>query len=329
MIIPNPCGALLRVMSGLFLLPALMLAGGAHAASPALSDADGLRVLVVKIVDQGGFLSWLLEDAVQQGFVARFHADTTHVRDIRERLHAQHYDLVIAHAHAKPARRLEADGTLTDGRIVFANARAIIGPAADPAGVGEAAGFTAATARIADTGACWLVNHHAGLSELQQRILTGTARPACVIDDSGDSGPGAIVAARTRAAYTVWGYHPFMRMQLDGMRAFAFGDRFLLRPLKIWRVADGAAAAAPRMIEALLAPEVQRRIADFRLPQDPLNQAWWPAGAAQSGSRPGGRAGSGSGAGRLDALPQQGANDSAGGAEAEMREHGKSDPVTE
>lgn len=275
----NPClrAGLNRALLYVFVLAATLHSAHVRGESTAPIEPEGLRVLVVKIVDQGHFLSWLLEDAVQQGGVANFDVDTTHVRDVRERLRSRRYDLVITHAHAKPAQELEADGTLIDGRVVFANARAIIGPGADPAGVSAAADFSAATASITATHACWLVNHHDGLRELQERILDGAARPACVIDEAGNRGAGAVIAAQSRAAYTVWGYHPFMRLHLDGMRAFAFGDRFLLRPLKIWIVADaGAAVSARDFVAALLSPHVQRRIATFRLPQDRLNQAWWP-----------------------------------------------------
>ena len=274
--------AFMRAALWLFLLPGVLLPGGVCAGSPARTGSDDLRVLVVKIVDQGGFLSWLLAEAVQQGQVANFHVETTHVRDVGARLRADRYDLVIAHAHAKPVQKLAAGGQLTDGRVVFANARAIVGPVTDPAGVREATDFDAATARIVHTNACWLVNQHAGLRELQERIVTGAARPACVIDAAGNSGAGAITAAQAHAAYTVWGYHPFMQLHLDGMQAFAFGDRFLLRPLKIWIVANGGPAeSARRLAEVLSSPGVQQRIAAFPLPQDPLNQAWWPAADVQ------------------------------------------------
>jgi ABC-type tungstate transport system permease subunit len=274
--------AFIRALLWVFLLPGVLLPGGVCAESPARTGPGDLRVLVVKIVDQGHFLSWLLAEAVQQGQVANFHVETTHVRNVGARLRADRYDLVIAHAHAKPAQKLAAGGQLTDGRVVFANARAIVGPATDPAGVREATGFDAATARIVRTDVCWLVNQHPGLRELQERVVTGAARPACVIDAARNSGAGAITAAQAHAAYTVWGYHPFMQLHRDGMQAFAFGDRFLLRPLKIWIVADGGATvSARRLTEVLLSSGVQQRIAAFRLPQDPLNQAWWPAADVQ------------------------------------------------
>ena len=161
---------------------------------------------------------------------------------------------------------------------MFANARAIVGPVSDAAGLRDAADFSVAAARIAGANACWLVNHHDGLRELQERVLTGAVRPDCVIDEPGNIGPAAVRAAQIRGAYTVWGYHPFMRLHTDGMQAFAFGDRFLLRPLKVWMVSNGTEkAAARRAIEALLRADVQQRVAEFRLPQDPVNQAWWPA----------------------------------------------------
>jgi len=271
----------IRAALWLSLLPGVLLPGRVCAESPAPTGPGDLRVLVVKIVDQGHFLFWLLAEAVQQGKVANFRVDTTHVRDVGARLRADRYDLVIAHAHAKPAQKLAAGGRLTDGRVVFANARAIIGPATDPAGVRDAADFDAATARIVATNACWLVNQHPGLRQVQERIIAGPVRPACVIDTAGNSGAGAITAAQAQAAYTVWGYHPFMQLHLDGMQAFAFGDRFVLRPLKVWLVAGGTAGSARRFVEVLSSPEVQQRIAAFRLPQDPLNQAWWPAADVQ------------------------------------------------
>jgi hypothetical protein len=236
----------------------------------------------VKIVDQEDFLGSLLDGAAQRREIPEISVSTTHVSEVGARLQEQPFDFVIAHAHAKPARKLESAGTLIEGRIVFANAHTLIGPRSDPAHVANAADFGDAVARITAHKACWLVNYHSGLQELQERLFGGSTPQACVIDDAANSGPLAMRAAAARGAYTVWGYHPFMRLRLEDMRGFAFNDRFLMRPLKAWVVAGGPRGSDVRaVIDVLVSAEVQQRVSAFRLERDAHTQAWWPAAAAQ------------------------------------------------
>jgi len=265
-------GALVLLLSGMPI---------AVAGSDPGAVSEPLHALVVKIVDQDHFLEWLLQDAVKRGEIAPLGITTTHVRDLRTHLRAQPYDLVIAHIHARPAQKLAAEGILARPVKVFANAHAIIGPDADPAAVAGARDFAAAIARIAEHKACWIVNHHGGLEALQDSFLGGAGRPRCFIDDSDNVGPLAIAVASARAGYTVWGYHPFMRLNAAGMRGFAFGDQFLLQPLNAWVVTgSGRETEASALVDRLLSAEVQQRISSFRLDGGPDTQVWWPAAGA-------------------------------------------------
>jgi tungstate transport system substrate-binding protein len=243
------------------------------------ADAPPLRALVVTIVDQDGFLEWLVADAVAAGTVPPLALTTSHVRDLPARLEEGQWDLVIAHAHARPAQRLAARGVLGDGTPVFANPRTIIGPADDPAGLRGASDFDAALARLFAHGGCWVRHEHAGLAALQPR--PGDADGRCVLA-ADEPGPlAALAAARTHGAYTVWGYHPFMRTARDGLAAVVIGDPQLLATLDAWTVTASPRRAEARAVIGLLsAPATQARLAEFRLDDDSANQAWWPAAAA-------------------------------------------------
>jgi tungstate transport system substrate-binding protein len=249
-----------------------------------------LRALVVTIVAQDGFLDWLLAEAVAAGRIATLEITTAHVRAIPAHLGDEGFDLVIAHDHARPTRRLAKQGLLVDDRLVFANPQAIIGPADDPAGVARATSFVDALARIAETGACWLLNTHGGLAAIQRPVREAPIRPACVIDEPANAGAAAVRAAAATGAYTLWGFHPYTRGTHPGQAAWVVGDPVLIRPLRAWRV-----AASPRaeevsaVLDELAAEAVGTRLATFRLQGDPVNQAWWPPQAAAAGMAPGAR----------------------------------------
>ncbi|MEQ8660607.1 MAG: hypothetical protein RLW62_07305 [Gammaproteobacteria bacterium] len=256
------------------LVLAVLLALPAAAAPP-------LRALVVTIVAQEDFLAWLVADAVAAGTIAPLAIATAHVRELATRLDTAPYDVVIAHAHARPAQSLAARGVLAPGTPVFANPRAIIGPADDPAGLRGAPDLADALARLAAGGACWIRHEHGGLTDLQP---AAGADDACVIAPAAPGPGGALDAARNHRAYTLWGYHPFMRRAPQGLAAIVTGDARLLATLVAWPVASSPRRAEVDAFIALLAaPATQTRLTRFRLADDHANQAWWPAAA---GARP-------------------------------------------
>ncbi len=245
------------------------------------SAAPPLRALVVTIVAQAGFLDWLVAEAVAAGRVPPLAITTVHVRDLGARLDAGPYDLVIAHAHARPAQDLAARGTLADGIPVFANAHAIIGPADDPAGLRGATDLDAALARLAARGGCWIRHEHGGLAHLQPPL--GAAGDLCVRAPPAPGTAAALDAARAHGAYTIWGYHPFMRLDPSGLRAIVIGDPRLLAPLQAWTVsASSRREEARALLRFLTAAPTQTRLARFRLGTDADNQPWWPAAAARA-----------------------------------------------
>jgi len=310
---------LVRLLAAAVLLSVLWVPAPASAAEP-------LHAVVVTIVAEEDFLGWLTAPAVAAGKVPALELTTRHVRDIGATLAEAPYDLVIAHAHARPAQRLAARGVLGDGRTVFANPIALIGPPDDPAGVAGALDLEQAFARLATRRACWLGNRQPDVA-----ALTAAARAAgvaCVIEETSRSGAHAVVAAHGRGAYTAWGLHPYTRLGRDGDRAYVIGDARLLRPLVAWTV-----SASPRREEAhalvawLAGAEAQARVAAFRLARDPDNQPFWPTAATAGGAaRPGSGTGPRAGAG---GLPRQGAEHGAGRSEAEMGQQGERQAVAQ
>jgi tungstate transport system substrate-binding protein len=259
----------------------LLLGGLAIATQAAIGQSapPPLRALVVTIVMQDDFLPWLLAGTEYSGAVA---ATTTHVDAVPQRLTESAFDIVIAHAHAQATRRLDARGVLTGGKIVFANSQALIGPAADPAGLAAATDFNAALVRLARAQACWVINRQGGKDRLQRAVRRGPTALECVIDDAANVGLAAVRAARERGAYTVWGLHPFVRAEVNGMRAFVPHDPSLLRPLRAWVVAQSTrTAAAQALVEHLTGAQAQAQIPAFRLRGLAEQQAWWPAVAAR------------------------------------------------
>ncbi|MGE0483360.1 MAG: hypothetical protein AB7Q81_04420 [Gammaproteobacteria bacterium] len=272
-----------------FVVPlfAICVALAAHAEDA--TPRPPLRALVVTIVAQDGFLDWLLADAVASGRIAPLDIATAHVRAMPQRLAEETFDLVIAHDHARPTRRLAKRGTLVDGRLVFANPQAIIGPATDPAAVARATSFTDAIARIAEARACWLFNTHGGLAAIQRPAREAPVRPACVVDEPANAGATAVRAAAKVGAYTLWGFHPYTRGKHPGQAAWVMADPTLIRPLRAWRVAASSRVdEVSAVLDELAAEAAGTRLATFRLHGDTVNQAWWPprdAAVVEAGAR--------------------------------------------
>lgn len=268
------------VLRGL-LVPFLATAPARAVCAEDIPPPPPLRALVVTIVAQDGFLDGLLAAAVRAGRIPPLELSTAHVREIPRRLAAEDFDLVIAHDHAGPPRRLAERGLLADGRVVFANPLAVIGPADDPAGVAGAPSLATAMARVADAGRCWVIEQQPRLAALQRPLLAGPAAPACIVDQAGARGAAAVSLAHARGGYSVWGLHPFDRARPAGQRAFVIDEARLLSPLRAWRVTASARGEAVMAVLAELgAPATQARLADFRLEGDADNQAWWPAPAS-------------------------------------------------
>jgi len=300
-------GAILCALLAVLCLPC----APGHAATDTVRTP--LRALVVTIVAQDGFLTWLLDDAVRAGTLPPLTLMTAHVRDLRQLLEQSDFDIVIAHEHARPAQRLEQHGVLVDGHRVFANPMAILGPVHDPAAIAGANSFADVIERLRAHEACWVINQQDGKDSLQQFIRSGSVN--CIVDDPDLAGAAAVVAAQKRGAYTLWGFHPYTRLGLTGMRAFVTADPRMLRPLRAWTVAaSGRREEVRAVVDTILDESHQRRLATFRLTSDSANQPWWPVTAVAADDA--------SGAARtrqgVRALPQQRADHGTGRTEAEM-----------
>ena len=241
------------------------------------TEPTTIRGLVVSIVAQDGFFTDLFARYVKREGVLDLQLTVSHVRDMADYLNSAQFDFVIAHDHARPAHKMQRQGLIYDGRIVFANPMAIIGPVSDPAKISTARDFDAALNKVLDSGHCWVVNSQSGKAELQRAAMQ-KFDSACVINESAANGAKAVMLTLEHQAYTVWGLHPYSRLELKNTRAWVYDDRAVRRPLRAWLVIDSPRVEqAKSMIDWLLAAPVQKSLREFRLNNDPVNQAWWPA----------------------------------------------------
>lgn len=311
-----------RILHALFVMCAAFALLFASERAAADTTPTPLRALVVTIVAQDGFLTWLLDDAIRAGTLPPLTFTVAHVRDLRHLLEQADFDLVIAHEHARPAQRLEQHGVLVDGPRVFANPIAILGPADDPAEIASADSFSGVIERLRAHEACWIINQQDGKNALQQLIRSAGLN--CIVDDAAFAGAAAVLAAQKRGAYTLWGFHPFTRLGVTQMRAFVNADPRLLRPLRAWTVAaSDRQREVHAVVETILDATHQQRLTTFRLPSDSINQPWWPVAAADAAS---GVARTRQG---LRALPQQRADHGTGRAEAEMGQQREAETVAQ
>lgn len=231
-----------------------------------------LRVHVVPIVNQGRFLETLLARfAEKEGITFEVHAQ--HGRKAVAAVHDGTTDLIITHADFQGVAQLVQKGRLTAGQVVFANPIALLAPLTDPAGVGTARSPEEALSRIAAAKICLVPNT---LEHLQQ--FHPAEYPAGCPDAADGTGFAAVLVAVSRGSYAWWGLHPFL-MTEQPLKPVILPDPRVLRPLMAWAVAGPQALLAQRAIEALRSAGDQQRVAAFRFPKFPEQQAWWPYAA--------------------------------------------------
>jgi hypothetical protein len=240
---------------------------GAVSAAPRV-----LRAHVVPIVNQERFLERVLEPFASARGI-RLEVTPVHGREVARAAREGRADLVIMHTRFPGRQRLLDDGVISGGDEVFANPIALLAPAQDPAGVGDASSAAEAMARIRAQGACVLENDLDGLVTLT-RELAGDL--ACYRRERQAVGLGAVLRASQQGWYTWWGLHPFA-MSGQAMRPVVWPEPALLRPLSAATVsaAPGARLAADA-IAWLRGAEAREAIAAFRLAAFPAQQAFWP-----------------------------------------------------
>jgi tungstate transport system substrate-binding protein len=203
-------------------------------------------------------------------------------------------DLIVSHFGHEGVEPFVTAGLGLWPRATLANQVALIGPAADPAGVRGTRSLAEAFRKIVATKARYVSNAGAGA-----RYLEGIAMRSAGLANGGVFGAGAlenaaaVKAAADRGAYVLWGVPPFLRWkrqqsieQAMDIEPLVIDDPMLQRIMvsivvNAKTVKGVNADGAERLQSFLLTPEIQARIAAFRYP-DFNQQVWWPAGRHNS-----------------------------------------------
>ena len=259
------------------------LAGNAAASESAKEDV--VRLAVVNTPQFSGLLDSLLPGFERETGIR---VDVYSGSDVYRKARAGQADLVISHYGKKGVERFVMDGFGAWPRIVFANQAVLIGHRSDPAKVRGLTTVAEAIERIAAVKAPFVHNDIPGIDYLTEIALESAGQPdrsGWFIDD-GHVKATAILFAEEKKGYVIWGAFPFLRFDSErassGMEILVADDPSLQRimaaiavkPDKVPGVnADGARA----LVDYLLSPRVQAKIAAFRTPGSDL-QLWWPAG---------------------------------------------------
>jgi len=257
--------------------------GSAIAAEPA--DENVVRLAVVNTPQFSGLLDSLLPEFERQTGIK---VDVYSGSDVYRRARTGHADLVISHYGKKGVERFAMDGFGAWPRIVFANQAVLIGHRSDPAKVRGLTSVAEALERIAALKAPFVHNNIPGIDYLTEIALESAGQPdrAGWFIDDGHAKVAAILLAEEKKGYVIWGAFPFLRF--DSERASSELEilvaedpslqrimaAIVVKPDKVPGVnADGAQA----LVDYLLSPPVQAKIAAFRPPGSD-RQLWWPAG---------------------------------------------------
>ena len=265
------------------LLTICAFAGNAGAAET--GDKNVVRLAVVNTPQFSGLLDSLLPDFERQTGIT---VDVYSSSDVYRKARSGQADLVISHYGKKGVERFVMDGFGAWPRIVFANQAVLIGHRSDPAKGRGLTSVAEALERIAAVKAPFVHNDIPGIDYLTEIALESAGQPdrsGWFIDD-GQVKAAAILLAEENKGYVIWGAFPFLRF--DSERASSELEilvaedpslqrimaAIVVKPDKVPGVnADGARA----LVDYLLSPRVQAKIAAFRTPGSDL-QLWWPAG---------------------------------------------------
>ena len=180
-------------------------------------------------------------------------------------------DVVLVHAPAAEKKYVAA-GDLVDGRAVMHNDFVIVGPRADPAGVGAAASLADAMRAIASGGVFISRGDDSGTH--QQELASWTSaqidpRSFGRREETGQGMGATLHVADQRRAYTLTdrGTYLSLRRRIDLAILFQ-GDPTLRNTYHVYAVNPAKhprvkAAAARAFIGFLVSAPIQRAIADF------------------------------------------------------------------
>ena len=267
----------------LSLLALCVLCGGASATEPA---GEGVvRLAVVNTPQFSGLLHSLLTDFERQTGLA---VEVYSGNDVYRKARAGDADVVISHYGKKGVERFVMEGYGSWPKIVFSNQAVLIGHRSDPAGVRGLASVAEALGRIADKKAPFVHNDIPGIDYLTAIAFESAGRPdkAGWFIDDGHVKAAAVLLAEEKKGYVIWGAFPFLRFdsQRDSseLEILVANDPSLQRIMAAIvvnpdKVGGVNAAGARKLVDFLLSPPVQAKIAAFRVPGSDL-QLWWPAG---------------------------------------------------
>ena len=269
-----------------FTAGALLVLASCESATASEPDANEVvRLAVVNTPQFSGLLDSLLPDFERQTGIK---VDVYSGNDVYRQARAGQADLVISHYGKKGVERFVMDGFGAWPKIVFANQAVVIGHRSDPAKVRGVTSVAAALGRIADAKAPFVHNDIPGIDYLTEIALESAGQPdrAGWFFDDGHVKAAAILLAEEKKGYVIWGAFPFLRF--DSERASSELEILVAEDPSLQRImaaiavkpdrvpgvnADGARA----LVDYLLSPQVQAKIAAFRTPGSDL-QLWWPAG---------------------------------------------------
>jgi tungstate transport system substrate-binding protein len=278
---PRPAGTASAAPTAAAAATAAATARGSAASAPV--DAKLIRLSSVVIPQESGLYAHLLPDFEKRsGLRVEISTGNTPYKVARE----GKADIVLSHYQHDELLPFMQEALGEFPRTVFASPGALIGPAADPAGIRGASDLVDAFARLAKANATFVVNDQDGL-----RYVAEVARRAADVPltdryvDKGTRGGDAMRAAMQAGGYTLWGLIPFLRMKKQqpqlGLEALFTRDQ-LLKSGMVTVVAraeavPGANVAGARELQRFLAePATQAKIRTFRMEGHP-EQVWWPA----------------------------------------------------
>lgn len=250
----------------------------ASAAAQSTSEQDvapkKLRIMSVVIVQQEGFLAYLLEP-----YLAATDVEVTfsqgHHSEVAKAVSEGRIDLAITHSKVKALQKLEKQGVLHPQRVLFANPMAFLGPRNDPAGIAQETDPLSAFKKIQRSGYCFVVNRHHRMQVIQQAWLKAADMEApCLIEPGNED---FLQVASREQAYTLWSLHPYARKPLPELSPVVLGHPSLLENLSGWAVKGSPAEReALHLLDYLGRETARQRMEAFRLGDFPDQQPWWP-----------------------------------------------------
>lgn len=239
------------------------------------SDPRPLRIMSVVIVQQDGFLQYLLEPYLKEHPI-EIDYRTGHHRDVVQAVRNHEVDLVFVHTKINAMHKLESEGLLAPGTAIIANPKAFLGPKGDPAKLNGVTDPLTAMQQIQASGHCFVINPHGPLEVLQRSYLAELNNP-CVIETATNTDE-ALDAAATNRGFTLWGLHPYLAKGAGRLEPHVTGHPDLLQNIGVWVVrGTPAEPAAQGMADYLKSDPIKARIRDFRLINFPDDRAWFEA----------------------------------------------------